>query len=237
MSKRTRADAGSAAYDERQSNHAREAERFAQIIDALIGPNGRARDLLALLRLRLHVPAVRVVDDDELDTFNADVCRLYTEGGFWREADAVGRLWSAKGKYFVVRSRDRGREHGEESDTAPPPARAPFRARAQHMCFMTTEALDRANELEIEVVDVLDLEELSVKKFVRSVDGKAPVMIDTQLEAGRAASRKSPTKRDAEHLEFTFKMAVAVGADSVLAWGPKARARARSLLSHSRDAM
>ena len=99
------------------------------------------------------------------------------------------------------------------------------------MCFMTTEAIERANARESEIGDVLDLGELSVNKFVRSVGGDAPVLIDMQLLAGRAASRKSPTKADEEHLKFNVGMAVEVGAKSVAAWGPKVRARA--FLSHS----
>ena len=230
MAKRKASDRSAASsdreFEERQRAHARESERGARLIDEL--KDGRARDLLKRMFSRLEVTWVLT----EEAGFNDRVLDAYVEGGFWRAADVVAHLQSEKGAYVVVRSRDGGgREHREESDTAPlPPHATPPRARAQNMCFMTIEGIDRMNVLERDVCSILDLGEFSTTRFVRSAGGKAPVMIDMQLRAGEAASGQMPTARDVEHLEANLEMSVVVGAASVVAMGAKVRARARSCL-------
>ena len=86
-----------------------------------------------------------------------------------------------------------------------------MRARAQNMCFMTIEGIDRMNVLERDVCSILDLGEFSTTRFVRSAGGKAPVMIDMQLRAGEAASGQMPRARAVEHLERNLETSVVVG--------------------------
>ena len=231
-----------ARFGERQSAHQRECARYARIIDDLNLDRGRAVALLSGTYARLEVgapaPPLAPLAPVELRAFNEHVDREYAARKFWREADVVGHLFSDNGRLVLVRSPPpRARATTERRVTPPlsPPHATPPRARAQNMCFMTIEGIERMNVLERDVCSILDLGEFSTTRFVRSAGGKAPVMIDMQLRAGEAASGQMPAARDVEHLEANLEMSVVVGAASVVAMGAKVRARARVLVSF--DAM